>query len=159
MGVLLAPNDLRPSASPAKLPPSAREETALSYLLIALVVALSTYTLVAGIGLMQGTVRAERAYLLMTPVPILLALWFGYGALRTRFLELGLLLLCGGWGMVFLTLILKHAGVQSALAQGLTVGQASDSPLVWIAAALSLALLGTGALLCILRWRADLPSS
>jgi len=159
VGVLLAPNDLRPSASQAKAPPSAREEAALSYALIGLVVALSTYTLVAGVGLMQGSVEAKRAYLLMTPIPVLLALWFGYGALRTRFLELGLLLLCGGWGMVFLTLILKHAGVQSALAQGLTVGQASDSAWVWICAALSIALLGAGAWLCILRWRNDLPAS
>jgi len=159
VGVLLAPFDPRPSASPSKVSPSAREEAALSYLLIALVVALSTYTLVAGVGLMQGSLEAKRAYLFMTPVPVLLALWFGYGALRTRFLELGLLLLCGGWGMVFLTLLLKHVGVQSALAQGLTLSQASDSPLVWIAAALSVALLGAGATLCILRWRADLPTS
>jgi len=159
VGVLLAPNDLRPSASQAKASPSAREETALTYGLIVLVMALSTYTLVAGFGLLQGSVEAKRAYLLMTPVPILLALWYGYGALRARFLELGLLLLCGGWGMVFLTLLLKHAGVQSALAQGLTLSQASDSAWVWICAALSLALLGTGALLCIMRWRSELPAS
>lgn len=158
--MLLVPNDPRSVLAPRTASPaSTREEVGLNYFVIALSMALISYSLLAGIGLANGTMAASRAFLLMTPVPVVLALWHGYGAWRTRFLEVGLLLLAAGWGMVFLTLLLKHAGVQSALAQGQTPGQASDSPLVWLAAFLSVGLLGAGAWMSFSRWRAGSPSS
>ncbi len=159
--MLLAPQDpLRPSNASSSRPPAAtREEANLNYALIALGAALLSYSLVAGFALANGSVPVQRAYLLMTPIPFVLALWHGFGAWRARFLELGLLLLCGGWGMLFLTLLLKHAGVQSALAQGLSVSQAVDSPLTWLCALLSLGLLVAGAWLCFQRWRGGAPSS
>jgi hypothetical protein len=158
--VLLAPNDpLRPPSAPSSRPPSVREEAGLNYALIALCMALLTFSLVAGIGLAGGSVPAQRAYLLMTPIPFVLALWYGFGAWRARFVDVGLLLMCAGWGMLFLTLLLKHAGVQSALAQGLNVSQATDSPLTWLCALLSLGLLVAGAWQCFVKWRVGTPSS
>ncbi len=121
--------------------------------------ALLSYSLLAGFGLAGGSVPSERAYLLMTPVPFVLALWHGFGAWRARFLDIGLLLCAAGWGMLFLTLLLKHAGVQSALARGLSVSQASDSPFVWLCALLSVGFLLAGAWRCISKWREDVPTS
>lgn len=155
--MLLTPQDLRPSTSSAPAP-SAREEANLNYALIGLAMALFSYSLLAGFGLAGGNVPAERAYLLMTPVPFVLALWHGFGAWRARFIDLGLLLSAGGWGLLFLTLLLKHAGVQSALARGLGVAQATDSPLVWVCALLSLGFLLAGAGLCVAKWRAAVPA-
>ncbi len=150
--MLLAPQDpLRPSNASSS--PPTREDATLNYALIALAAALLSYSLIAGFALANGSVPSQRAYLLMTPIPFVLALWHGFGAWRSRFLDLGLLLLCGGWGMLFLTLLLKHAGVQSALAQGLSVSQATDSPLTWICALLSVGLLLAGAWLAFQKGR------
>lgn len=156
--VLLAPNDpSRPSPASTSRPPapSARDEANFNYALIGLAVALLTYSLITGFGLAGGSVPAERAYILMTPVPLVLLAWHLFGALRSRPLDLGLVLLAGGWTMLLVTLLLKHLSVQSALARGVGLAGATDSPLTWICALLSLALLVAGAALCAMSWRSN----
>ncbi len=145
--MLLAPND--PNGAPARPPaprPTVREEANFNYALIALATGLFTFSIVTGLGLASGSVPAERAYVLMTPIPLALALWFGFGALRVRPLfDLGLILSGAGWFCAFLTLLAKHFTLQSALAAGVRLADAPDSPLTWILALLSVALIGAGA--------------
>ena len=144
--MLLAPND--PNNPSPRVPPrlNVREEANFNYALIALCTGLLTFSIVTGIGLATRRVSVERAYVLMTPLPLALALWFAFGALRARpLLDLGLWLSCGGWAMVFLTLLAKHFSLQSELAAGTPLSQVSDGPLVWILAVVSVLLLGAGA--------------
>ncbi len=143
---MLAPNDPN-NPSPRVTPrPTVREEANFNYALIALCTGLFTFSIVTGLGLASRRVDVARAYLLMTPLPLALALWFAFGALRARpLLDLGLWLSCGGWAMVFLTLLAKHFSLQSALASGTPLSQVSDGPLVWLLALLSVGLLATGA--------------
>lgn len=145
---MLAPNDPNNPSPRATPRPTVREEANFNYALIALCTGLFTFSIVTGLGLASSRVPVERAYLLMTPLPLALALWFAWGALRARpLLDLGLWLSCGGWAMVFLTLLAKHFSLQSALASGTPLSQVSDGPLVWLLALLSVGLLATGAYL------------
>lgn len=144
--MLLAPNDPTPTPSSSQPRLTAREEANLNYALIALCTGLFTFSLIAGIGLANGQVPVGRAYLLMTPLPLALAIWFAVGAFRVRpALDLGLLLSCAGWALVLFTLLVKHAAVQNAIAAGIPLSQVSDGALVWILVLLALASLGAGA--------------
>ena len=144
-GVLLAPNDPTTNSPRFSPRPTSRDEANFNYALIALCTGLLTYALVAGIGLASGRVPAERAYLLMTPLPLALAIWFAFGGFRARPLDAGLLLSAGGWMLVVLTLLVKHMAVASALAAGQSLAQVTDSPLSWVLALLAVLLLGAGA--------------
>lgn len=141
--MLIAPND--PNSSLPRI--TAREDANLNYAIIGLCTALFTFSVIAGVVLASGRFPAERAYLLMAPLPLALALWFAYGAFRARPLDAGLLLSCGGWIFALLTLLVKHATVQSALAAGTPLAQVTDSALSWMCALLSVILLGVGAYL------------
>ncbi len=144
--MLLAPND--PISTPTNSQPrlTAREEANFNYALIALCTGLFTFSLIAGLGLVNGRVPVERAYLLMTPIPLALTIWFAVGALRARPTpDLGLLMSCVGWAFVLFVLIVKHAAVQSALAAGTPLSQVGDGALVWILVLLALISLAAGA--------------
>jgi hypothetical protein len=144
--VLLAPND--PTSIPSRSEPrlTAREEANFNYALIALCAGLFTFSLFAGIGLASGRVPVERAYLLMTPLPLSLVIWFAMGAFRTRpSFDLGLLLSSLGWAFVLFTLLVKHMAVQSAITAGTPLSQVSDGALSWLLALLALIALGAGA--------------
>ncbi len=145
MGVLLAPNDPTTNSPRPSARPTAREEANFNYALIALCTGLLTFAIVAGVGIASGRVHPERAYLLMTPFPLALAIWFAVGAFRARPLDVGLLLSAAGWALVALTLLAKHAAVQSAVAAGQTLSQVSDSSLTWVLALLSVLMIGAGA--------------
>ena len=133
-----------------------RDEANFNYALIALCTGLFTFSLVMGLSLANGGEPAERGYVLMTPIPLALALWFGFGALRVRPLfDLGLILSGAGWGCVFLTLLAKHLTIQAALSTGTALADIPDSPFTWLLAILSLALLGAGAWLSWQKTRAD----
>lgn len=154
--MLLAPND--PTSTPSRSQPrlTAREEANLNYVLLGLCTALFTFSLLAGIGLASGSIPVERAYLLMTPLPLALAIWFAVGAFRGRpLLDLGLLLSGVGWVFVLFTLLVKHAAVQSARAAGTPLSQVSDGTPVWILSLLSIILLAAGAWLSWQKARAE----
>ncbi|RYX85914.1 hypothetical protein EON83_03935 [bacterium] len=144
--MLLAPND--PTSTPSRSEPrlTAREEVNFNYALMAICAGLLTFSLISGIGLINGRVPVERAYILMTPIPLALAIWFAMGAFRARPTpDIGLLLTCVGWACVLFTLVIKHAAVQSALAANIPLSQVSDGALVWMLAVLALISLGAGA--------------
>ncbi|BCM94289.1 hypothetical protein IAD21_06192 [Abditibacteriota bacterium] len=146
--VLLAPNDPTPTPSSSEPRFTAREEANFNYALIALCTGLLTFSLVAGLGLVNGSVPVERAYLLMTPLPLALVIWFAVGAFRARVApDIGLLLSSFGWAFVLFTLLVKHMAVQSAIAAGTPLSQVGDGPLVWILVLLALVSLGAGAFL------------
>ena len=158
--VLLAPND--PTSTPSRSQPrlTAREEANLNYVLIGLCTALFTFSLLAGIGLANGSIPVERAYLLMTPLPLALVIWFAVGAFRGRpALDVGLLLSSVGWLFVLLTLLVKHAAMQSARAAGTPLSQVGDGAPVWILSLVSIALLGVGAWLSWQKARAEQVAS
>ena len=149
--MLLAPNDPNRAPSRAEIlnptsRPTVREEANFNYALIALCTGLLTFSIITGLGLVNGSVPAERAYVLMTPLPLALALWFGFGALRVRPLfDLGLILSGVGWLTVFLTLLAKHFTLQNAMTSGTRIADAPDSPLTWLLAVVAIALIAAGA--------------
>lgn len=144
-----APNDSLAST------PTPRAEANFNYLLIALATGLLAYTLVAGLSLANGRIPVARAYLLMSPIPFLLALWHLYGSMRQSGArrDIGLFISALGWALVMLVLILKHGAVQAALSANTPLNQVSDGPITWICTLAALVALGVGASLSARFWR------
>ncbi len=119
---------------------------------------LLLYALGVGIGLLGGDVALDTAYLWMTPVPLALAVCYGFGYARESDLRLrdnGLLLSAFGWLMAAFCLLTLHGAVRAALTSGLRVDQMTPTPLSWFFALLAVASIGAGALLSFRHWQSQ----
>jgi hypothetical protein len=89
--------------------------------MVGLSIALAVYCLILGVAFLAGALSTTRSSWLLALVPLVLALWYGYGFLQPNNLpsnsasggvstgasaaDFGLLLLAGGWALVVLALL------------------------------------------------------
>ena len=94
--------------------------------MVGLSIALATYCLVLGVAFLAGALSMTRASWLLALVPLVLALWYGYGFLQPNNLpvnsdvstgasvaDFGLLLSAGGWALVVLALLVPSAATSA----------------------------------------------
>lgn len=97
--------------------------------MVGLSIALAIYCLILGVAFLAGALATARAAWLLALVPLVLALWYGYGFLQPNTLptnsgvspgvsvpDFGLLLSAGGWALVVLALLVPSSAIDAGRA-------------------------------------------
>lgn len=141
------------SGPPASAPAPADRRSPLEFPLIAAIIAVALYALLAGVLILNGQISPERAYWLLALPCLVPAAWYLYGFLRADGRDVGLLLSALGWFFAALTFFFKHLSSAATLQSGrLADGGGTDSPISYLCAVLAVAGVVGGAVVSGRNW-------
>ena len=89
-----------------------------------LCIVIGLYALLVGVSILRGALPNNATHFLIVPVPLALALWFGFGFMQSpqrdtsntnsnTAPDFGLLLLCAGWGLAALALLVPSSDINN----------------------------------------------
>lgn len=127
---------------------------------------LAIYSFLVGVSVLRGTLPWNSAHFFFVPVPFALVLWYGYGfmqpspesaidAQRKNEPDFGLLLLCAGWALITLALMMPSPPAPSAANFDVAASPVTISTITAIiCSVLGMVSIAGGSVLSIRNWRA-----
>ena len=108
-----APDDLNlPNVDATNRSSNAPSAQIASHGLTILCAALGLYAFLVGVSILRGALPPNLVHFLLVPVPLALALWFGFGFMQSppnSPPDFGLLLSCAGWGLTALAFLVPES--------------------------------------------------